>query len=115
MIDHNVMRLHVPVHNALAVAEVERLEQLQDVESHIQVVELGVQAAKVGVVDVLKDERGRLALRVAHDIEEGDNIGPTGEVLQNLDLSLDLLLLNWLEDLDNTLLVVDDIDTLKYF
>ena len=62
MIDHNVMRLHVSVHDTLAVAEVQGLQQLQNVEPHIEVVELGVQAPKVGVIDVLKDEGGRLAL-----------------------------------------------------
>lgn len=62
MIDHNVMRLHISVHNTLAVAKVQRFEQLQNVEPHIEVVELGVQAPKVGVIDVLEDEGGRLAL-----------------------------------------------------
>lgn len=62
MIDHNVMRLHVSVHDTLAVAEVQSLEQLQDVEAHIEIVELGVQAPEVGVVDVLEYEGGRLAL-----------------------------------------------------
>lgn len=63
MIDHNVMRLDVAVHNALAVAEVEGLEEFVDVEPHIEVVELGVQAAEIGIVDVLEDERRRLALQ----------------------------------------------------
>lgn len=114
MIDHNVMRLHVSVHNALAVAEVERLEQLKNVKPHVQVVELGVQTAEVGVVDILEDEGRRLALGVAHDIEERNNIGPAGEVLQDLDLALDLLLLDGLEDLDDTLLVIDDVDALEH-
>lgn len=63
MIDHNVMRFHVSVHNALAVAIVEGLEQLVDVVSNIDVVELGVKAPEVGVVDILEDERGCLTLR----------------------------------------------------
>lgn len=62
MVDHNVMRFYVAVHNAFAVAEIEGLEQLVDVESNIEVVELGIQASEVGVVDVFKDERGCLAL-----------------------------------------------------
>lgn len=62
MIDHNVMRLHISVHDALAVTEIKRLEKLKNVKPHIEIGELGVEVAEVGVVDVLKDERGRLAL-----------------------------------------------------
>lgn len=62
MIDHNVMRLHVSVHNALAVAEVQGFEQFEDVESHIEVVELGVEAPEVGVVDILEDKGRGLTL-----------------------------------------------------
>ncbi len=56
MIDHNVMRLHIAVHDALAVTEVERLEELVDVVPHVDVVEFGVEAAEIGIVDVLEDE-----------------------------------------------------------
>ena len=56
------MRLHVTVHDALAVAVVECLEEFVDVVAHIDVVELGVKAAEVGVVDVLKDQRRGLTL-----------------------------------------------------
>lgn len=56
MIDHNIMRLHISVHNALAVAEIECLQQLEDVEPDVKVGKLGVEAAEVGVVDVLEDE-----------------------------------------------------------
>ena len=62
MIDHNVMRFYVSVHDALAVAVVERLEEFVDVVAHIDVVELGVEAPEVGVVDVLKDQRRGLTL-----------------------------------------------------
>lgn len=62
MIDHNVMRLHVSVHDSFAVAEVQSLEQLKDVVTNIDVVELGVQASEIGVVDMLEDERRGLTL-----------------------------------------------------
>jgi hypothetical protein len=62
MVDHNVMRLHISMHDAFAVTEVERLEQLEDVVSHVQVVELGIQRPEVGVVDILEDERRCLTL-----------------------------------------------------
>lgn len=65
MIDHNVMRLDVSVHDALAVAEIQCLEELVDVVAHIKVVKLGVQASEVGVVHIFEDERWRLALDTA--------------------------------------------------
>lgn len=67
MVDHDIVRLDIPVHDALAVAEVERLEQLVDVEAHVVVGELGVQAAEVGVVDGFEYQRGGLALE-SHSI-----------------------------------------------
>jgi hypothetical protein len=42
MIDHNVMRLNISVHDAFAVAEVEGLEELKYVVPHVVVLELGV-------------------------------------------------------------------------
>lgn len=55
MVDHNVMRLHIAVHNTLAVTEVESLEEFVDVISNVEVAELGVQAPEVRVVDILED------------------------------------------------------------
>ena len=52
-------------------------------------------------------------LRVPHDIEERNNVGAAGEVLEDLDFSLDLLFLHWLQNLDDAFLVVDDVDSLK--
>jgi hypothetical protein len=63
MIDHNVMRFHVAMHDALAVTKVQRLEQLQDVVSHVEIVELGVERSEVGVVDIFEDQRRCLALQ----------------------------------------------------
>jgi hypothetical protein len=64
MIDHNVMRLDITVHDAFAVAVIEGLEQLQNVVAHVVVLELGVQTPEVGVVDIFEDQRGRFALCV---------------------------------------------------
>lgn len=52
-------------------------------------------------------------LRVADDVQQRHNVGTSCQILEDLDLSLDLLLLDRLEDLDDALLVVDDVDTLE--
>lgn len=62
MVDHNVMRLHVSMHYALAVTVVERLEEFGDVVPHVQVVELGIEGSEVRVVDILEDEGRCFAL-----------------------------------------------------
>ena len=56
MIDHNVMRLHISVHDALAVTEVQRFKKLKDVVPHIEVVEFRVETAEVCIVDEFEDE-----------------------------------------------------------
>lgn len=85
MIDHNVMRLHISVHDALAVTVVERLQQLGDVVPYVQVVELGVEASEVGVVDIFEYERRSLTLLVTLEasergqVEEGRGAGDVPE------------------------------------
>ena len=54
-------------------------------------------------------------LRIPNYIEESNDIRPTGQVLQDLDFSLDLLLLDGLQNLDDAFLVVDNVDALENF
>jgi hypothetical protein len=65
VVNHDIVRLDITVHDALAVAEIEGLEQLKDVEAHVKVLELGVETAEVGVIDILEYERRCFALCVA--------------------------------------------------
>lgn len=62
MVNHDIMGLYVPVHYALAVAIVQRLQQLIDVISNVVVLELGVQTPEIGVVDIFKYQRGCFTL-----------------------------------------------------
>ena len=50
---------------------------------------------------------------VLEDALKGDNVGAAAEVLENLDLTLDILFLDWLERVDHALLVVCDVDGLE--
>lgn len=52
-------------------------------------------------------------LGVSHDVKQCNNVGAASQVLQDLDLSLDLLLLHRLENLDDAFLVVDDVDAFE--
>mmetsp|Transcript_8091 Transcript_8091/g.20738 ORF Transcript_8091/g.20738 Transcript_8091/m.20738 type:complete len:348 (-) Transcript_8091:212-1255(-) len=113
MVDHHIVWLHIPVHDAQRMAVVQRLEQLQDVVPHVVVGEGGVEDLEVGVVHVLEDEAGRLGLLVPHHVEQLDDVGAAVEVLQDLHFSLDLLLLHRLKDLYDAARVVHDVDALE--
>lgn len=52
-------------------------------------------------------------LTIPDNVKQSNDVGSARQILQNFDLSLDLLLLNRLQDLDNTLLVVDNVDSLE--
>lgn len=63
MINHDVVRLDISVHDTPRVAKVESLEQLMDIVAHVEIGKFGVQGLEVGVVDVFKDDGRSLALQ----------------------------------------------------
>lgn len=115
VIDHDVVGLYVSVHDAARVAEIQSLEQFTDIVPYIHIAERLIECPKVRIVDVLEDERRGFALRIPDHIKQSDDIRAAGEILQNFDLSLDLLLLDRFEHLDDTLFVVEDIDAFEDF
>lgn len=96
VVDHNVVRLDIPVHDALRMAEIKRLEDLVHVVANVKVVEALVELAEVSVarVDELSDNGRRLGQRVAHDIDQVDDVDSALERLQNFDLPPNLVLLD---------------------
>ena len=61
----------------------------------------------------VRKKRFDIYLAVSDNVEQCDDVWSPREVLEDLDLSLDLLLLDRLKNLDNALLIVGDIDALK--
>lgn len=115
MINHDVVGLDIPVHDAFAVAETQSLQKLIHIKAHIVVGEPRVQGPEVSVVDVFENQTRCLALTVTNHIQQGYHVRTTRQILEDFDLTLDLLLLDRFEDLDDTLLVVDNIDALEHF
>jgi hypothetical protein len=115
VINHDIVWLDIPMHNTLTMTKVERLEKFKDIVTDIIVDEARVESAEVGVVDIFEDKTGRFALIIPNDIEKSDDIRSTRQILENLDFTLYLLLLDRLQDLNHTFLIVDHIDTLKDF
>ena len=112
-VDHHVVRLDVPVHHPSRVAEIQRFQQFIDVEADVGVRQRRIEHFKVGSGDVLKDQGRRLGGGVAHAVQQRNHVGPTAQVLQNLDLALDLLLLDGFQDLDNAALARRGVDPLE--
>lgn len=109
-VDHHVVRLDVAVHDPPRVAKVERLEQFENVKPDVGVGERRVEDLEVCGGDVLEDERRGLGRRVAHAVEQRDDVGAAAQVLQDLDLALDFFFLDRLEDLDHAALARRRVD-----
>jgi hypothetical protein len=54
VVDHDIMGLNISVHYTLAMAEIQRLQQLINIVADVVVLELGIQASEVGVVDIFE-------------------------------------------------------------
>lgn len=109
------MWFDIPMHDALAMAEVKSLEEFENIIPDIIVDEARIESAEVGIVDIFKYETGSFALIIPNNIKEGDDIRSTRQILKNFDFTLYLLLFHRLQNLDNAFLVVDDVDTLENF
>lgn len=59
MVNHDIVRLHIAVHDAHRVAVVQGLQQLVQIETNVKIGQSLVQLLEVRVVHVLKDERWR--------------------------------------------------------
>jgi len=101
VIDHDVVRLDITVHDTAGVAVVKGTKKLVDVVAHIVVGECGIERLEVDVIDVFLNEAWGLCQRLNDDIQQMDDVGSASEILQDLDLTEDLLLLDRLEHFDD--------------
>ena len=117
MVDHDVVRLDISVHDTLRVAEIERFENLKHVKANVEVVEALIQLAEVSIarVNKLSDDRRRLGQGVSHHIDQVDDIRAASERLQNFDLSSNLVLLDRLKYFDDDSLIRLRIDAFVHF
>jgi hypothetical protein len=113
MINHDVMRLNVAMHDTVGMTIVESFEKLKDVIANIVIGESRIEHLEICIIDVFKDERGSLGLRIADDIKELNNVGSATHVLKNLDFAFDFLLLDRLKNLNDALCIVCHIDAFK--
>ena len=97
VVNHDVVRLHISVHNTLRVTEVKGLEDLVHVVSDIEISETLVKSSEVNItcVDVLHDQGRGLGHRVSDNIDQVNDVDASSQSLKNFDLSSDLGLLNY--------------------
>lgn len=82
------------------------LNYLVDIKSALKVIELCEELLALLSWDPLIYEAGDPRDWLFDQIGEEHDVGSSVKHLQDLDLSVDLLALHWLEDFDDTLLVV---------
>lgn len=112
VVNHDVVWLHVSVHNTFAMAVIESLKYFINIEPNVQVSEALVESSEVHIasVNVLHDKSWRLGHWVPNHVDKVDNVDSASEGLQNLYFSSDLGFLDWFEDFDHNAFVVDGVD-----
>ncbi len=90
VVNDNVVRLDVTVHDTHAVGIVQPAQQLVHVETDVVVGELWVEDLEVLRVDVLGNEGACLGDRILDSVHKINNVGTTTNSLQNLDFATNL-------------------------
>lgn len=106
VINYDVERFNVTVHDAVRVRIVECLQYLVNIELDIQRVKDAHKLLGLDVRDKFEHQTRRLRALFAHHIVHPHNVRPTVQVLQDFRLTVDLLCSDRLQDLDHALLVV---------
>jgi hypothetical protein len=96
VVDHDVVGLHIAVHDALRVAVVKGLQDLEHVVADVEIVEALVEFAEVSIASIneLGDNGGRLGEGVTDNVDQLNNVNAVLEGLEDLNLAPDFVLLN---------------------
>ena len=97
VVNHDVMRLDIAVHDSLRMAVIKGLQDFEHVITNIKVVEALVKFAEVCITGINKfsDDCRCLGQWIAYYIKHVNNVDATLESLQNFDLTSDLVLLDY--------------------
>ena len=95
MVDHNVVRLDISMHNTFRVAEVKGLEDLEHIVADVEIGKRLVENSKINIagIYVLHNKSWSLGHRIPHDIDQVNDIDTTSQRLKYLNLTSDLGLL----------------------
>jgi len=115
VVDHNIMRFDIPMHDASGMAVIEGLEKLHSIISDVEIGQGRKQLFEVSVIDIFENERIGLGDRIHDSVQQLYYVGTAHQILQNLDFTLYLFLLNRFQNLDHTWNVASYVHPFKYF
>lgn len=115
MVDDNVQRLDITMHDSVAVGKLECFEDFVRVEPDVHVVEGRRDNFGLDVWNVLEHQAWRFGDGVSQDIVKFDDIWAAVKGLQDFGFPVDFLLADWFEDFDDTWLVVLRVTALIHF
>lgn len=115
MVDDDVERLDIPVHDTVQVGVLECLEDHVGVQADVHVVKAAGQYFRLNIGNILENECWGLGARVTQDVIQFDDVGASIQRLEDLDLAILFLDADGLEDFDDTLLVVLEVGSLEDF
>ena len=114
MIDNNVKRLDITMHDSMRVSEIKRFQDFISVKPNVHVIKGLRDHLGFNIWNVFKHKAGRLGNWISDHIVQLYDVWSTVKGLKNLCLAIDFLLTHWLENLNYTGLIVVDVTTLVY-
>mmetsp|Transcript_3399 Transcript_3399/g.7543 ORF Transcript_3399/g.7543 Transcript_3399/m.7543 type:complete len:331 (+) Transcript_3399:546-1538(+) len=115
VINHDVVRLDIPMHHTIGMAIIQRLEQLKNIIPNVKIRKSRVQNLEICIVDMLENEARSLTLRIPHHVQQLNDVRSPTHVLQDFDFAFDFFLLDGFEDFDDAFGVVPDVDAFEDF
>mmetsp|Transcript_14032 Transcript_14032/g.21715 ORF Transcript_14032/g.21715 Transcript_14032/m.21715 type:complete len:307 (+) Transcript_14032:338-1258(+) len=114
MINHDIVRLDIPMHHPIRMTIIQRLEQLKYIIPNIIIRQGRIQYLEIGIIHMLKNQRGGLGLWIPYHIQQLDNVGPPTHILKYFDFTFNLFFFDGLENFNDAFGVVADVDSLEY-
>lgn len=112
MVNHDIMRFDVSMHDAHWVTIIKSFQYLVNVESAVKVSKCLIQISMVETINSFKDKGRYIRNIILHTVIQLNNIRSSIKSLQNLDLSSDFLHFDRLQNLYHAFLIIDIIDSI---
>ena len=99
------------MHNSVGMAIIESFQELEKIIPNIIVSKSWIKDFEIGIIHVLKNERWGFRLWITDNIQKLNDILSAGEILQDLNFTLNFLLLHRFQDFNYTFRVIINIES----